>query len=138
MKDVNGSLMQKFLKDQIYVGGKIPTTRVVFLLDFHCSGRLASLIYKMWCPYVCVCVSVVEYSGIGVSICICHLGDICTWFGGWAIPVSVQRSFQQFLLKLVQTGLCSSSKYHTFNPKQKVLFPLSRFLVWIFLLPLMW
>ena len=50
---------------------------------------------------------------------VCHLGDICTGFGGWAIPVFMQGSFWRLLLKLVQTGFCLFSNYPNLQPKKR-------------------
>ena len=38
---------------------------------------------------------------------------LCTCFGGWAIPVSVQGNFRRRMSKLVQTSFCQSFKHHS-------------------------
>ena len=50
---------------------------------------------------------------------ICHIGDLCTCFGGWEILESVQGDFRQFLLKLVKTGFCSASKQPNLQTKKR-------------------
>jgi hypothetical protein len=50
---------------------------------------------------------------------ICHISDLWTYFGGWAILVSVQDIFWEFLFKLVWTGFCSASKQPIPSDKKK-------------------
>ena len=69
---------------------------------------------------------------------ICHLGGISTCFGCWAIPVSVQGSFQQFLLKLVQTGFSLSSIWLNLQPNKYFCFYHQDFFYNVFVLPLIW
>ena len=60
---------------------------------------------------------------------ICQQNDICTFLGGWAIPVSLQGNFWKFILKLVHTGFCKSSKQANSQLKRKLLIWCSTFLV---------
>ena len=65
-----------------------------------------------------------------ISKCVSVLRNwkaILKWAG--AFPVSGQASFQQFLLKLVQTVFCSFSKESNLQQQQKIIVSIMKILI---------
>ena len=70
---------------------------------------------------------------------ICHLDVLCTCFGGWAIPVSVQGNLLAISAQTVFYLVSANPPNNlTLNQKSKLFLWVSRFVGWIFLWPLIW